>query len=457
MGGIEPMRPMDEQNKTTWDEKPRNRARAGKITHREIEAWVSKAKPGSSLPFGGNLQLEISPAGTPLWRTYYRIRRPEDGKLIERTFSHGLFSTALGYGPVSREHERVKEQARKGVDPVKARYVDRAGRVAAGEDTFEAVAREWLADRKKWSAVHRQKSVRALERDVFPYLGRLPVGEITPAMVAKVIERIAKRGISDTPAKILQHVTRVFALAQTKGVKDNPAIPAREKLPERSAKGRYPALLRWPELGDLLRRADAAKLTPAVRMAHRLCAFGVARVGNIVTAEWLEFDLAKDPPEWVIPRAKMKAQDRHHDHRIILGPTIASELRQWREEGLGKGFVFPSPAGGKHITRESLEKVYRVTLDLAGKHTPHGWRSAFSTLARDKGDERDKDGAITNPAFERDVVELALDHVHDNEVVRAYDRGERLEQRIRLMNWWDEQLTRAQRGAEVVALPAKRA
>jgi tripartite-type tricarboxylate transporter receptor subunit TctC len=32
-----------------------------------------------------------------------------------------------------------------------------------------------------------------------------------------------------------------------------------------------------------------------------------------------------------------------------------------------------------------------------------GWRSAFSTLARDNG-------------FARDVVELALDHAHDNEV-----------------------------------------
>jgi hypothetical protein len=53
---------------------------------------------------------------------------------------------------------------------------------------------------------------------------------------------------------------------------------------------------------------------------------------------------------------------------------------------------------------------------------------------------------------ERDVVELALDHVHDNAVVRAYDRGERLEERVRLMNWWDTQLTAAQHGPDVVPL-----
>lgn len=437
---------MDAQAPSSRDEKYRTRAQAGKITHREIETWLRKAQPGDSLPFGGNLKLEISKAGTALWRTYYRIRRPEDGKLIERTFSHGLFSSVLTHAAVRKEHDRVKEQARQGIDPVKARYVDRAAKTAAGEDTFEAIAREWLA-RKKWSAVHRKKSVRALERDVFPYLGRLPVGEITPAMVTKVIERIANRGTSDTPAKVLQHIVRIFELARTRGVKDNPATPAREALPERDPRRRYPALTKWSELGDVLRKGEEiTRLSDTVRLAHRLCAFTAARIGNIAAAEWKELHLEADPPQFVIPRAKMKAQDRQHDHRIILGPTIAAELRAWRDQGTGKGYVFPSPLDGrKHITRESLEKLYRVTFKLEGKHTPHGWRSSLSTLARDEG------------GFDRDVVELALDHIHDSEVVRAYDRGERLEQRIKLMQWWDSELVRAQRGAEVVPLPAKRA
>lgn len=436
---------MDVQVAKRRDEKQRERAQSGKITHREIEAWIAKAKSGDALPFGGNLQLEISNAGTALWRTYYRIRRTEDGKLIERTFSHGPFSSALGFAEVKKQHDWAKEQARRGIDPVKARYVDRANKVAAGEDTFEVVAREWLADRTKWGDVHRKKSVRALERDVFPYIGHLPVGEITPAMVTKVIERIVKRGTEDTPAKVLQHVTRVFRLAQTRGLRENPAIPAREKLPDKSMRRRYPAFLRWPEIGDVLRRASAADLSPEVKLAHRLCAFTAARIGNVVQAEWRELHLDAEPPQWVIPRAKMKAQDREHDHKIVLGPTIAAELRKWRKASKGKGYVFPSPAKGPHITRESLEKVYRVTLKLEGKHTPHGWRAALSTLARDEG------------GFDRDVVELALDHVHDNDVVRAYDRGERLEQRIRLMNWWDEQLSHAQRGADVVPFEAKRA
>jgi len=174
-------------------------------------------------------------------------------------------------------------------------------------------------------------------------------------------------------------------------------------------------------------------------MAHRLCAFTAARIGNIVNAEWREFHLDDDQPVWIIPRGKMKVATRDIDHRVPLCPEIAVELRQWQGVFGRKGYVFPSPAGGKYIGRESIEKVYRVTLGLEGKHSPHGWRSAFSTLARDQG-------------FQRDVVELALDHAHDNEVARAYDRGERFTQRVELFNWWGTRLTSAQRGAQIIPL-----
>jgi integrase len=157
------------------------------------------------------------------------------------------------------------------------------------------------------------------------------------------------------------------------------------------------------------------------------------RIGNVVDAEWREFQLDDEQPLWIIPRAKMKITTRPIDHRIPLCPEISNELRQWRSVFGSKGYVFPSPTGNKHISRESLEKVYRVTLGLGGKHSPHGWRSSFSSLARDYG-------------FERDVVEIALDHAHDNEVARAYDRSERFDQRVKLFLWWGAQLVAAQRG-----------
>ena len=82
-----------------------------------------------------------------------------------------------------------------------------------------------------------------------------------------------------------------------------------------------------------------------------------------------------------------------------------------------------------HITDSTISKVYRETLGMADKHRPHGWRSSFKTLALDFG------------SFGEDVVALALDHAHGSQVDRAYDRGERWAERVRLMRWWDEQLS----------------
>jgi integrase len=414
-----------------------------KLSDRTIKAFISHHRKGQAsakkLSDGGGMFLTITSAGTPTWRIKYRFGGDE------RLYSIGAYPD-IGLEAARAERAAIKDCLKSGRDPVQARQLSRSMATASADNTFAAIAGEWLTLRrknKKWSDVHWTKSKQAFDRDVLPFIGKLPIADIPPAMVASVIERITGRGALDTAGKIYEHVRGVFRLAQAKGMcRDNPADPVREVLPRNQSK-RRPAVLEWQGLGDILRGAEAARLSPAVRLAHRLCAFSVARISNVVQAEWPELRLDAEVPMWIIPRKKMKAQDRDHDHKIILGATITAELLAWRSLIGGKGYVFPSPAGGKlgdkHITRESLEKAYRVTLKLDGKHTPHGWRSAFSTLARDN-------------SFERDVVEITLDHVHDNDVVRAYDRGERLKQRTQLMNWWDEQLMKAQRGADVLPM-----
>lgn len=406
----------------------------GRLTDRGIKAFIAKGERGKKLADGGGLHLFITPAGGATWRIKYRI----DGK--EKLYSIGTYPL-ISLAAARVELGEIKALLLEGKDPVSHRRVSRAAQAANADNTFRTIAEEWLGmKQKEWSATHHAKSARAFERDVYPSIGKLPIGEITPAIVAKAVEDINKRDVLDTATRILQHLNGVFRYAQAKGLcRDNPAGPAREVLPRKKNTGRMPALLDFVALGDVLRRAEMARLSHSVRMAHRLCAFTAARIGNVVTAEWREFDLDADQPVWIIPRAKMKVVTRDIDHRTPLSPEITAELVRWREIIGGRGHVFPSPIGEKHIGRESIEKAYRVTLGLDRKHSPHGWRSAFSTLARDNG-------------FARDVVELALDHAHDNEVARAYDRGERFAQRIELFNWWGARLAAAQKGARVFAL-----
>ena len=104
-------------------------------------------------------------------------------------------------------------------------------------------------------------------------------------------------------------------------------------------------------------------------------------------------------------------------------------MRKWkRTDGDGAVYVCPSPGDAAcFITREAVEKFYRETLGLAGKHSPHSWRSSFSTIARDAGKDSE-------------AVEAQLDHIVGTKVAAAYDRAKRLELRRALMAWYERKL-----------------
>lgn len=401
-----------------------------RLTDRGIKAHLARVSAGTAatrkVGDGGGLHLTVTDAGTAVWRLKYRF----GGR--EKLLSFGPYPE-VSLEEARRRRDSARALLRDGADPSTARQLARRSAAAAGNSTFEAIARAWLEkQRPDWSAVHSGKSARAFERDVYPVIGRLPIQSLTASLVVSVVLPVTQRGSTETAGRILQHIGGVLRYAEGYGL-----VPpgswriveaAREVLPKRRTVVARPALLDVAALRELLRRADLAPISPTVRQAHRLIAFSAARIGNVVAAEWEQFALDTAEPEWRIPRRQMKVKDRPFDHRVLLGPTIAAELRMWRRLTGDRRYLFPSLANGdRHIARESIIKAVRVTLEMEGKHSPHGWRAAFSTLAREAG-------------FAREVVELALDHIHDTDVARAYDRGERLLERRRLADWWDGQL-----------------
>lgn len=402
----------------------------GKLTDKTIKGFITKAESNKTkkLSDGGGLYLFITPAGTPVWRIKYHL----DGK--EKTYSPGAYPE-VSLVTARAELEKVKTQLRQHKDPVSERRLRRAEGAAAVAQTFGVVANEWLDRKKKeWGAQHYVKSARAFERDVLPRLGNLPIASITTAMVAAVIEKIAAREAVETAKRVLTQISAVFSFAMAKDwCNMNPATDAKAVLPRKNTPGRMNALIAWPDLGDILKRARASRMSRPVYVAHRLVAFTTMRIGNVVEAQWSEFNLDSDQPVWVIPRNQMKKKDkRFPEHRVPLAPEIVAELREWQKVAPKSRFVFPSPGNASvPIGRESLEKAYRVTLGLDGKHSPHGWRTSLTSQALDNG-------------FNRDVVHMANDREHDSEVALAYDRGERFDQRVELFNWWGQRLSEAE-------------
>lgn len=112
----------------------------------------------------------------------------------------------------------VKALLRENKDPMTEKRLNRTTERANAEATFQTVASSWLdMKQKEWSPDHHLRSIRALERDVYPSIGKLPIARITPAIVASLVESINRRGVLETATRILQHLNGIFRYAQAKG------------------------------------------------------------------------------------------------------------------------------------------------------------------------------------------------------------------------------------------------
>ena len=135
----------------------------------------------------------------------------------------------------------------------------------------------------------------------------------------------------------------------------------------------------------------------------------------------------------------MKRKDTERGpHLVPIPPRLLAQILEWRRaDGEAAEYVLPAPRGGGSVTCEGVQKFYRGTLNLTGKHSPHSWRAVLSTWANDAGEDAD-------------VVEAQLDQVTGTPVKTTYDRAQRLDRRADLMKWHEDALIAARDGAKVL-------
>lgn len=440
---------------------------------------VENAKPRPK-PYrlfdGDGLALWISTTGAKSWQLRYRLNGTEQtatlGKL--RLPASGGSRQAVAPGKLDRTREAV---GGTGLTLAQARTAADAARKVAGEGehltavkratklqrrteaatTFKAFAEAWVARegrRMQWTHDYRREVTASLKNHLSS-LDPLPMTKITAPIVAPVLLAI-ERAAPHMLEKVRRRLRAILDDAVEQGViAGNPLpVPRRRKNRERR---HFPAATTLPEIGAILRAARAADPCKGIARAHLLLAYTAQRVSEVVGATWAEFALdGADVPvgetqhtkhdsaagNWSIPRSRMKRKDEGRGpHVLPLPPALLAALRDWRKaDGADAVYVCPAPRDpSKPITPEGVEKFYRRALGLSGKHSPHSWRSAFSTVAREEG----KDG---------DAVESQLDHVVGNPVAASYDRAKRLQRRRELVRWYERTLIAARDGAAVVTI-----
>lgn len=371
------------------------------LTDTFVRQVKHSGKPaGDKYTDGLTLYLLVNAVGK-YWRMNYRF----DGK--QKTLALGVYP-AVTLAKARKLRDKAREDISSGMDPMQVKRTDRAAKMFAASNSFESVARAYLgkvaSDR---AASTLEKNTTWLERNVFPFIGQMPITSIGPRDVLAVLHKIEARGAVESAHKIKQLCGQVFRFAVASGMADRDVtVDLRDALSS-IPKNHYAAITEPAEVGGLLRAIYAYGGHPYACAALKLSPLLFVRPGELRAADWAEFNL--DAAEWRIPAAKMKMR---LDHIVPLSRQALDVLRSLHAlTGKGK-YVFPSiRTADRCMSENTVNAALRSMGYSTDMMTAHGFRATARTILDEVLGVR------------VDLIEHQLAHAVRDVNGRAYNRG----------------------------------
>ena len=267
---------------------------------------------------GNGLSREVLPSGKKIWR----LRFQHKGK--QSTITLGEYPT-LG----------IKE-ARQ------AALLRRSDMITTPTSSpgkeFSYYAQKWLARHiiNKVAPVTRDTIVSRLENHILPTIGDMPVTEIKPQDINRLLQRLQAAGKVPTARRCLSVIGRVFRYAISEGEEiADPSAALSERIEVHKVE-HFSAIVTKPEVARLMRNLDEYP-NMITRMALLFTAYTFCRSNEVRFAVWDEFNL--DDKVWRIPAERMKAR---RPHIVPLSRQVIDILERMRLITDGRKYVFPS-------------------------------------------------------------------------------------------------------------------
>lgn len=398
------------------------------LTNTAVRNAKPKTKPYKIADERG-MYLEIMPNGSKYWRMKYR----HSGK--EKRLALGVYPD-VALADARDKRDQARKQLANGIDPGVAKQTEKRTARAETQDSFEALAREWFAKYSpSWAATHSNKIIRRLERDIFPWMGKQPIAQISAQDLLAVLRRIESRGAIETAHRAHQNCGQVFRYAVASGrAERDPSGDLRGAL-SLSKKRHHASITDAKEIGPLMRALEGYQGSFVTKCALRMAPRVFVRPGELRKAEWQEFDL--ENAEWRIPAEKMK---KRVPHIVPLSTQAVAILRDLHAlTGEGK-YVFPSTrSSSRPMSENTVNGALRRLGYTKDELTGHGFRSMASTLLNEQG-------------WHRDAIERQLAHAEHDSVRAAYNYAEHLPERRKMMQHWADYLDALALGAKIVPI-----
>lgn len=388
-----------------------------KLTAKRCDS-ANRDKDGAKLFDGRGLYLELHKNGSKYWRYKYRI----GGK--EKLLSLGVYPE-VALAEARDKHRDAHKQVSEGIDPQATKQEAKLQKEQEAANTFEVIAREWHAHKKsEWSETNTKIVIDRLEKDIFPVIGDVPIKNITHKILLDLANTVKERGAHELAKRIIQMAKHVFQYAIITGRAEKNIAEDLKGLIKPKSKGHF-ASIEANELPQFIKdlRGHKAKLKHETYLAVNFMMLTFVRTGEMIKAEWKEFDF--DEKVWLIPGKRMKMGK---DHLVPLSHQAIEVLQELRELHNHPHYVFPSRTNRhNHMSNNTILMALR-RMGYGGKMTGHGFRSlAMSAIMEKLG-------------YRHEVPDAQLAHAKRGDVARAYDRAKFLDERTRMMQDWADYL-----------------
>lgn len=374
---------------------------------------VHEAKPGKKED-GAGLRLVVDKKLNKHWVLRFTL----NGK--RREMGLGCYpDVTLSY---ARElATEARNQVKLGKDPIQAKKDALQARQRANEWTFDKCAKAYINSHKSaWKSLkHLDSWQNSLKNYASPVIGPVSVSNIDTAAIMQVIEPIWLTK-NETASRVRSRIEKILDWATVHKYRqgDNPArwqgnlkqlLPSKAKI----QKTRHMPAMPYTDIGVFF--TELRTLHSISAKALQFTILTATRTNEILLASWDEIDLKAEI--WAIPAERMKS---NRIHRVPLSKQAVQVLESIP---IQKGWLFPSLRYGKHLSNMAMLKVLKQDLNRKDC-TVHGFRSTF------------RDWCAEQTNYPRELAESALAHVLADKTEAAYQRGDMLEKRRKLMQHW---------------------
>lgn len=393
---------------------------------------IRNAKPKATpykLSDGGGLFLLVNTNGSRWWRYSYRF----DGK--QKTISLGVYPD-VSLKDARAKHAEARKTLAQGINPSVDRKLEKAARIEDGKNSFEFLARDWVATQlKSLTQSHRDRTLRRFEHYLFPWIGQQPIKSIKAPDLLDCLRRIQKLNKLETAHRTLQASGQVFRYAVQQGLATRDiTADLRGAIPAPTVK--HIASLTEPEqVAGLLRAIEGFTGGLIVQHALKLAPLVFVRPGELRRAKWADIDLKA--AEWKYQVSKTKTE-----HIVPLSTQALAIFNALHPISGNREFVFP----GAHDPKKPMSDaainaaLKRLGYDTQKDITGHGFRAMARTILHERLN------------FDPLIIEQQLAHRVPDALGSAYNRTKFLAQRKLMMQHWADYLEVLSAGSNVVAI-----